>query len=366
MKVAIITDQHMGVRNDSEDVYYCQMKFYDGIFFPYLQENKITTVINCGDFMDRRKYVNYKTLYNVRKDYISRLSSAGVTVHNIIGNHDCYHKNTNEVNSIQELFSNIENFHIYPEPTEVVIDGVKLLFMPWICQDNTQQCLDVIEKTDAKIVFGHLELMGFEMYRGQVMHEGIDSKIFSKFDAVYTGHYHHKSSKKNIHYLGAPCEYTWADYADDRGFHVFDTETLQMEYVRNPYRMFHKINYDDTKLTDEKTKRKMVEKFESICDKYKGCYVKVLVEKKNDAVLFEEFMDRLYKSNPFDITIIDGYQEFVSEEDVDTNTMSQDTLSILTTTIDNNTILDETEKNRLRVLMGKLYHDALSNGTENC
>ena len=64
-------------------------------------------------------------------------------------------------------------------------------------------------------------------------------------DRVFSGHYHHRSSQDNIHYLGNPYEIYWNDVNETRGFHVFDTETLEHTPINNPYRMFYKISYND-------------------------------------------------------------------------------------------------------------------------
>jgi DNA repair exonuclease SbcCD nuclease subunit len=98
----------------------------------------------------------------------------------------------------------------------------------------TKTPLQLISSTDATVAFGHLEISGFAMYRGTVAHDGTDPDVFSKFDMVCTGHYHTKSNAGNIHYLGAPCEYTWSDFNDPRGFHIFDTETRELTFVQNP------------------------------------------------------------------------------------------------------------------------------------
>ena len=45
-------------------------------------------------------------------------------------------------------------------------------------------------------------------------------------------------------------EFTWSDYGDPKGFHIFDTDT-KMTKIKNPIRMFEKVFYDDTKLTQE-------------------------------------------------------------------------------------------------------------------
>ena len=54
MKIALLNDTHFGARNDSlifDDFFH---KFYDEVFFPYLKEHNIKTLIHLGDVVDRR------------------------------------------------------------------------------------------------------------------------------------------------------------------------------------------------------------------------------------------------------------------------------------------------------------------------
>ena len=59
MKVAIITDQHFGARKNSKLFHDYFLKFYENIFFPYLEKNGITTVIDMGDTFDSRKGIDF-------------------------------------------------------------------------------------------------------------------------------------------------------------------------------------------------------------------------------------------------------------------------------------------------------------------
>ena len=62
MKICILGDTHFGMRNDSlVFLDYCE-KFYDEVFFPYLEKNNIKKILQLGDFWDRRKYINFNTL----------------------------------------------------------------------------------------------------------------------------------------------------------------------------------------------------------------------------------------------------------------------------------------------------------------
>ncbi len=107
MKVAIICDTHFGVRNDSPLFLNYFLDFFENQFFPYLREHNIKHVLHLGDLMDRRKFVNFQTLAEVKKRFISHFDSGEFELWCLLGNHDTYYKNTNEINSINQLFNNI-------------------------------------------------------------------------------------------------------------------------------------------------------------------------------------------------------------------------------------------------------------------
>ena len=46
MKIALLNDTHFGVRNDSPAFIKYQNRFYDELFFPYIKENNINTLIH--------------------------------------------------------------------------------------------------------------------------------------------------------------------------------------------------------------------------------------------------------------------------------------------------------------------------------
>jgi len=72
-KVAIITDQHFGARNDSIHFLDYYEKFYSGTFFPTLEEHGIDTVLILGDTCDRRKYVNFYSFKRTRDMFFDKL-----------------------------------------------------------------------------------------------------------------------------------------------------------------------------------------------------------------------------------------------------------------------------------------------------
>jgi DNA repair exonuclease SbcCD nuclease subunit len=348
MKIALITDTHWGVRNDHLAFLDNNKRFLDEVFFPYLDLHGIGSVIHLGDLVDRRKYLNINTAKRLRDDFISPLRERNITAHLIIGNHDTYYKNTNSVNSIREFFNN--DFIFYERATILNCGGVPILFIPWICDDNREETLELIRNTDAQIAMGHLEIAGFEMYRGSPVSHGDDRSLFNKFDLVCSGHYHHRSSNGNIHYLGSHGEFTWSDYDDPKGFHIFDTETRELAFIENPFRMFRKVWYNDKDTSTE-------ELLDRDWKKYNGCYVKLIVQNKDNPMNFDLFTTKLYEASPIEVIIVEDHRNMDAIDESDLLDEAEDTLTILSKYID--TIESNVDNKDLDKLMRSLYHEAL-------
>jgi len=228
MKIAIITDQHFGCRKNSKLFHDYFLKFYENVFFPTLEKEGITTVIDMGDTFDSRKGIDFAALSWAKDNYFDKLKELGCTVHTIVGNHTAYYKNTNDINAIDLLLREYDNIPIYSETTSIVIDGLNILLVPWINKENEEKSVAMIKKSRASVCMGHLELNGFRATPGHMMEHGMDWGIFKKFKKTFSGHYHCRSNQDNIYYLGNPYEMFWNDVDDEnRGCHIFDTDTLE-------------------------------------------------------------------------------------------------------------------------------------------
>lgn len=347
MKVALITDVHWGARNDSQAFVEFYRKFYENCFFPTLEGLKIDTVIMLGDTFDRRKYTNHATVKAAKDIYFNKLQERGTKTYMLIGNHDTYYKNTNDVNTVDLMLSEYANVVPISKPATMEIGGTKIAMIPWMCTDNYADCLSEIKNTDAEICMGHFEIVGFEMYRGQECHEGLTSETFKKFDIVFSGHYHHRSTRSNITYLGTPYELTWQDYNDPKGFHIFDTETRELQFVQNPYTMFVRLEYDD----------KGVEPIDLDPLDLADSFVKLVVVNKTDFYKFDLFINKLYTKNAHDVKIVEDMSEFESGS-VDETVDLEDTLSILSTYIDS--LSTDVDKEKIKNFMKSLYVEALN------
>ena len=343
MKIAIITDQHFGARKNSKLFHDYFLKFYEDVFFPTLEKEGITTIIDMGDTFDSRKGIDFAALQWSKENYFDRLRDMGVTVHTIVGNHTAYYKNTNEINAIDLLLREYNNVKVYAETTSIVIDDCNILLVPWINKENEEKSVAMIKKSRASVCMGHLELNGFRATPGHMMEHGMDWSIFKKFKKTYSGHYHCRSNQDNIYYLGNPYEMFWNDVNDvNRGFHLFDTETLEHSPVNNPYRLHHIVYYKDTdhQLFDARYLKDKI--------------VKLVVRERNDQVKFEKFVDKLYNSNVAELKVVENFglpesEEFEAFE-------SEDTLSILNRYIEESDI--DLDRSRLQKMVQDVYQEA--------
>lgn len=339
MKIALITDQHLDGRKGSLAFWNYFQKFYDEVFFPTLEKEGVDTIIDLGDTFDNRKSIDFNTLNRITTGYFDRLKK--YDVHMLLGNHCTYYKNTNKINSPELLLKDYQNIYIYSEPKKIKLGSKNFLMLPWINSENHDLVLDILNKGDADIVCGHLELTGFEVSPGLTMDHGMDPSLFNKFNRVWSGHFHHRSKKGNIQYLGNPYQMFWNDYKDPRGFHIYDTNTDKLTFIQNPFEIFSKIYYNDSESS-----------FSINPDEYKNTFVKIIVEQKNDYLRFEEMIESLYTAGVHDIKIVEtlvGSDESESSDDIEV----KDTMTLL------NEYIDEVEisvnKDSLKNLMRSLY-----------
>lgn len=345
MKIAILGDTHFDTRSgsvqQSNAFHRYFKKFFHNIFFPYLETHNIKEILQLGDLFDNRKSVSTNSAVSSKEYFFDYIEENGYSLKLFVGNHDCSFKNTTRVNSPEILLREYSSVEVYSEPRHIDYDGLNVLLVPWICRDNEDECLEIIKNTNAEVMFGHLELSGFSMYRGIISQHGMEPNIFSKFDMVMTGHYHTRSSRGNIHYLGTPYELTWSDCDDPRGFHIFDTETRELTFIRNPYTMFNRLTYTDELVIDPK--------------EYKGTYVKIFVESCENEYRLDQLKEELTK-------ICNGVQiirdKFIYQSDNEENQLEvSGTVEIMQRVVDD--LGDDIPKDDVGQLLMDLYSEAI-------
>ena len=353
MKIAILNDTHAGVRGDMQAMADYQGRFYKEVFFPYLVENNIDQILHLGDYFDRRKYVNFASLKANREHFIEPMLENDIKMDLIIGNHDTYYKNTNDVNSPELLLFEHDNINVITEPMVKDYGGLDIALSPWINSENYADSVEFLMSAKAPICMGHFEFEGALMMPNMTCQHGLDHSYVKRFETVYSGHFHQKSAFANIVYLGSQMEFTWSDYGDNKYFHIFDTETREMLPVRNPLTIFEKVFYDDTKDT-----------FETISNRdysnVTGKFTKVIVVNKDNPYWFDSFLDKIHNASPLHLQVVDDHKHMDLMDDADVENV-EDTLTILNKYVEGMEI--QGKKKHLTDLMTSLYNEALDEHT---
>lgn len=346
-KIAILNDTHAGVRNSSKLFLDNAEVFYSEVFFPYCLEHNIKQIVHLGDFFDDRKIVNFKALNHIRKCFLAKLREHGMVMDIILGNHDVYYKNTNDLNSLKELLGHYMNeVHIITEPRVMEYGKMNIAMVPWINSGNYSESVKFIETCPTEWLFGHLELKGFEVLRGVEAHSGMPSDMFKRFEKVLSGHYHTRSERDNITYLGSQMEFTWSDAGDPKYFHVLDTSTRELTPVRNPNTIFKRIQYDDTNMN-------YMNYDVSECD---NKFVKIVVVKKSDLFTFDQFVDRIQSRPVHDLKIAENFSEFIGMNVEDEGIKLEDTTVLLDSYVES--VDTDLDKDRLKLEMRSLHSEA--------
>jgi len=343
-KIAILGDLHIGVRDGKSLFHDHFQKFFDDIFFPSCQSAGVDTVIQLGDTFDRRKFIDYGSLKRSKQYLFDRLENSGMTTYMIIGNHDISLRNSLDINSPSLVLKEYD--YILPIISPIELTKFGIVLFPWVCTENFNVCLDTLKTTKAEICMGHWEIQGFMMNAGMTAKDGMTRGLFRKFDAVYSGHFHHRSSYDNIHYVGTPYQLTHMDTGNTKGFHILDTETRDLEFIPNPYELFNKVVYDD----------KNSDPNEIDVTQFKDMFVKLIVREKTDFYKFDMFLDKLYNCGAYDIKVVEDVVD-LTPSDIDEKIDIEDTVSILQHYVESSEV--DVDKEMLSSFIKQLYLDAL-------
>lgn len=352
MKIAIVTDMHIGVRGDSKLFLDHQERFFSEVFFPHIDKHDIKIIFDLGDTFDRRKFINYISLERGKRFFFDQIAKREIEYHALVGNHTTYYTNTNEVNSMNLLLREYDKFHIYENTCEELqLGSTKFLMVPWINNSNYKDMLENIRASDAQICMGHFSIQGFEMDKGHLCDSGLTSDLFTNFQAVYSGHFHHPSTYNNISYLGSPYEMTWSDYQGKRGFRVLDTETRELEWILNPNTIFYKIEYDDADMT--------IEDIASLdVSNLRDTFIKVIVKNRINPYIYDLFLNKLTDAGAADVKSVEDSLNLESEGLNEIMDETKDTKEILHTYIDG--LETKVDKAQIKKLIDELYVEALN------
>lgn len=339
-KLGIINDTHWACRKSSKLFQDYFELFYKNIFFPTLEKEGIQTVLHLGDAFDNRRIIEYDGLEWTQRVVLEPLKA--YKTHMIVGNHDIFFRNSNKLNSPSLLLQQYSNINVYQDPIEVNVEGLDILFIPWINQENEELVYKTIESSKARVAMGHLELNGFVAHRGHVMEDSRDPDPLFKFEKVFSGHYHTRSDNGKIFYPGNPYEIYFNDVDDVRGFTIFDTETLEHHHVNNPYKLHYQLIYDEDRIFIPKDLENKL--------------VRVVVRNKKSIKKFEKYIEKINNQCPHELKIIENVENTFSDSSIE-NIESEDTMSILHSYIDESDII--LDKSKVKNIIHELYTSAM-------
>ena len=169
-----------------------------------------------------------------------------------------------------------------------------------------------------------------------------------RFEKTYSGHFHNKNDVGQIFYLGSQYEMTWSDYAKQKGFHILDTATREVEFIKNPYTIFKKLIYDDTETNYDNINIKP----------YHQKFIKLIVVNKKDNEMFDRLLERLYNDiSVHELKILEDYSGLthhnVSDDIVEG---SEDTMTLVSNYVDQLEV--DLDKDKLKVMIKETYVEA--------
>jgi DNA repair exonuclease SbcCD nuclease subunit len=205
-KVAVFTDLHLGLKSNSSIHNQDCEEFVDW-FIQTAKENNCDTGIFMGDWHHNRNSLNITTMdYSLRA--LEKLGQAFDEFYFFPGNHDLYYKDKRDIHSV-EFGKYIPGITVVHHPT--TIGNVTLC--PWLVHDEWKE----IGKKGAKYIFGHFELPHFFMNAMVQMpdHGEISLDSFSSYELGFSGHFHKRQQRENMHYIGNAFPHNYADAWDD-------------------------------------------------------------------------------------------------------------------------------------------------------
>lgn len=207
-RAAVFTDLHMGnkinnLQHNEDCIHFIKW------FIDLAHQKNCDICLFLGDYFHNRNNINLVTL-NYGLKGLEMLSESFSKTIMIPGNHDLFYRDRRTVSSIAWA-DNIPNIEILNEIT--LRDGV--LFCPWLLKGEGHKVFE----NEAKYVFGHFELPNFYMNSMSKMPDSkevdVHSEQFSKFDNVFTGHFHKRQHSGNIDYIGNAFPHNFGDANDD-------------------------------------------------------------------------------------------------------------------------------------------------------
>lgn len=336
-KIYLIGDSHIGLGypNKTEKWLKVHKEYFDEFLIPTLKKNvkKNDIIIHLGDLFDNRNVIPINLL-NFAMDQVEKISKIA-PFHIIIGNHDCWSRSSDEINTVRP-FKYIPNVFVYDKVSKINYNGSKLLLMPYF-DNKKDQIYHINKNKDCDYLFCHSDLNGAKMHLTSVAHKNfnkIDVEEFKGFKGVYSGHIHLVQKNKNFVFVGSNFQMDRNDYGDQKGLFVIDVNDGSEEFIENNispvFKKVRVISEDDIEkleeLKDSKdyidisisnsllvSNRKLRRKLEILLENGNFASIDYIDDITNDLEDEDEDLNESLDENDIDISIKLDYEEYVKE-----------------------------------------------------
>lgn len=228
MRLHLLTDLHFGMRNNSLEfkmILEDALKFFISTSNDNCKDNEEDELLISGDVFHTNESTN-----NMMMDFaISQfaiLSKEFKRIHILVGNHDIYYKDSNDVTPINILQRAFSNITVYRTPTTIILNEKKCLLLPWV--NDYEKANQIIEEDDSEYIFLHADINNSLYSSGIKISNGVSDILLKKYKGVYVGHIHTKGN----FYLGTLHHHDSSDVNTIRGYHYL-TPDFELKFIEN-------------------------------------------------------------------------------------------------------------------------------------
>ena len=226
--IYLLGDLHLGVRNNSIEWFEIQKSFILNWFIPAIIKDGFDPekdiLFQAGDWNHVRESTNVR-ISNGSLEIFKTLSDTFKNgIHIILGNHDVYYKDRNDVHSLKETGSIFNNIKIYESPEKIKIGGHNILMLPW--EHDSDKLSQTVESysDSCDYIICHADIKDFKLNKWAKVEHGIDVSKLSKYKKIYSGHIHTRQENKNVVYVGTPYHLDRGDVDNTKGFYKLNLE----------------------------------------------------------------------------------------------------------------------------------------------
>lgn len=254
-KIFLVGDLHLGIRNNSVEWADIQKEFLLEVLPKTAIENgfnpETDILILEGDIFHSRESINVRIQNDSMEIFqnLAKVFKRGVFI--ILGNHDVYYKDSNQVNSVRPLKHLAENIHVFESPEVLTINEKdNWLMLPWVEDTKSLGSYVADYAGMCSRIVCHADIKGLKFNRWTKVEHGLEVTALSQYDRVYSGHIHHRQEQDNILYTGTPYQMDRGDRGNVKGYYIIDAKDNYREtFIENQVSPNY-VKYDICELLD--------------------------------------------------------------------------------------------------------------------